>query len=63
MKILELMRTTSFGDMLKSLTSKEAVIICLKLGYVDDKYFTTESIAVFLGIETSEVIETKKRYY
>ena len=57
------MRTTSFGDMLKSLTSKEAVIICLKLGYVDDKYFTTESIAVFLGIETSEVIETKKRYY
>lgn len=58
------MRTPSFGEMLKSLTSKEAVIICLKLGgYIDDKYFTTESIAGFLGIETSEVIETKKRYY
>ena len=54
------MRTPSFGEMLKSLTSKETVIICLKLGYVDDKYFTTESIAGFLGTETSGVIETKK---
>lgn len=60
LKILELMRTPSFGDMLKSLTPKEAVITCLKLGYVDGKYFTTESIAGFLGIETSEVIETTK---
>ena len=62
LKILELMRTPSFGDMLKSLTPKEAVITCLKLGYVDGKYFTTESIADFLGIETSEVIETTKKY-
>ena len=61
LKILELMRTPSFGEMLKSLTPKEAVIICLKLGYVDEKYFTTESIAGFLGIETSEVIETIKK--
>lgn len=61
LKILELMRTPSFGEMLKSLTPKEAVIICLKLGYVDGKYFTTESVAGFLGIETSEVIETTKK--
>lgn len=61
LKVLELMRTPSFGEMLKSLTPKEAVIICLKLGYVDEKYFTTESIADFLGIETSEVIETTKK--
>ena len=61
LKILELMRTPSFGEMLKSLTPKEAIIICLKLGYVDEKYFTTESIAGFLGIETSEVIETTKK--
>lgn len=60
-KILELMRTPSFGEMLKSLTSKEAVIICLKLGYVDGKYFTTESIADFLEIETSEVLEITKK--
>lgn len=61
LKILELMRTPGLGEMLKSLTPKEAVIICLKLGYIDEKYFTTESIAGFLGIETSEVIETTKK--
>ncbi len=61
LKILELMRTPSFGEMLKSLTPKDAIIICLKLGYVDGKYFTTESVAGFLGIETSEVIETTKK--
>ena len=60
-RILELMRTPSFGEMLKALTPKEAVIICLKLGYVDGKYFTTESIAGFLGIEKEEVIETTKK--
>lgn len=61
LKILELIRTSSFGEMLKSLTIKEAVIICLKLGCIDGKYFTIESIAGFLGIETSEVIETTKK--
>ena len=61
LKILELMRTPSFGEMLKTLTPKEAVIICLRLGYVDEKYFTTESIAGFLGIETSEVIEATRK--
>lgn len=61
LKILELMRTPNFGEMLKSLTPKEAVIVCLRLGYVDEKYFTSESIAGFLGIETSEVIETTKK--
>lgn len=61
LRVLELMRTPSFGEMLKTLTPKEAVIICLKLGYVDDKYFTTESIAGFLGIEQEEVIEITKK--
>ena len=39
----------------------EAVIISLKLGYIDDKYFSTESISEFLGIDPSEVIETTKK--
>lgn len=54
-RILQMMRTPSFEDMLKVLSPKEAIIICLKLGYVDDKYFTTESIAGFLGIDEDEV--------
>lgn len=60
-KILELLRTPSFGEMLSTLSVKEAIIIALKLGYVDGKYFSTESIANFLAIEESEVTETTKK--
>jgi len=60
-KILELIKTPNFSDMLKHLTTKEAIIISLKLGYVDGKYFTTESIANFLGVSKDEVIETTKK--
>lgn len=60
-KMLELLRTPTFTQMINVLTVKEAIIISLKLGYVDGKYFSTESIAQFLGIEESEVIETTKK--
>ena len=59
--LLELLKTSTFNDMLKVLTLKEAVIICLRLGYIDNKYFTSESIANFLGIDTLEVTETTKK--
>lgn len=59
--LLELLKTSTFNDMLKVLTPKEAVIICLRLGYIDNKYFTSESIANFLGIDTLEVTETTKK--
>lgn len=61
LKILELLRTPSFAQMMNTLSVKEAVIISLKLGYIDGKYFSTESISEFLGIEPSEVIETTKK--
>ena len=60
-RMLELLRTPSFNQMLGTLTVKESVIISLRLGYIDGKYFSTESIAEFLGIETQEVIETTKK--
>lgn len=60
-KMLELLRTPSFGQMLNVLTPKEAIIISLKLGYVGEKYFSTESIAQFLEIEQDEVRETTKK--
>ena len=47
--------------MINKLSVKEAIIISLKLSYVDNKYFSTESIANFLGIEEDEVIETTKK--
>jgi len=60
-KILELLKTPIFDEMMEKLSSKEFVIISLKLGYIDGKYFSTETIANFLGIEESEVIETTKK--
>lgn len=61
MKMLELLRTPTFTEMMSVLTAKESIIISLKLGYVDGKYFSTESIAQFLGIEEKEVIEATKK--
>ena len=61
MKMLELLRTPTFTEMMSILTAKESIIISLKLGYVDGKYFSTESIAQFLGIEETEVIEATKK--
>lgn len=61
MKILEILRTPTFSQMLESVSVKEAIIISLKLGYVDGKFFSTEAIATFLGIDEAEVIETTKK--
>ena len=47
--------------MLNVLSVKEAIIISLKLGYVDEKYFSTEAISQFLGIEEEEVIDVTKK--
>lgn len=47
--------------MMNILSVKESVIISLKLGYIDGKCFTTESIAKFLEIEQDEVRETTKK--
>ena len=61
LKILELLRTPSFNQMMSILSVKESVIISLKLGYIDGKYFPTDSIAQFLGIEKQEVIDTTRK--
>lgn len=60
-KIQDIMKSLKFGDMLNTLSVKDAIIICLRLGYVDNKFFSTKSIADFLGVEEEEVIETTKK--
>lgn len=54
-EILNLLKTPMFNRMLENLTSKEAIIISLKMGYIDSKYFTNESISNFLNISLEEV--------
>lgn len=61
LRILELLRKPTFGEMLNTLNVKEAIVISLKLGYVDGKCFSTESIAEFLDMEKEEVVETTKK--
>ena len=60
-KMLKLLKTTTFSEIMNILTIKEAVIISLRLGYIDGKYFKADSIAQFLGIEVEEVIDTTKK--
>lgn len=60
-KILDFLKMPTFQQMVDTLSAKEAIIVSLKLGYVDGKYFSTEAIANFLGIEKEGVLETMKR--
>lgn len=57
-KILELLKTPTFYELMTQLPAKKAIIIALRLGYVDNKYYSTEAISSFLEIDSSEVIET-----
>lgn len=40
-KILELLRTPSFTEMINMCSPKETIIASLKLGYLDGKFFLT----------------------
>ena len=58
---LGFLRQMRFDEMLKYLTPKEAVIVFLRLGYVNDVYYTSEAIANFLGISVEEVCEVTRK--
>ena len=60
-QILEVVKTSRFEELLKTLPMKEAIIIGLKFGYIDNKYFSSKAIAEFLQIEISEVREIIKK--
>ena len=60
-QLLANLRTPILNEILKKLSYKEAIISCLKLGYVDDKYYSNESICRFLEIDESEVNEILKK--
>lgn len=60
-KILEVLRISNFNQMLEMLSPTEIIIATLKLGYVDEKYFSTESISKFLETSEDEVRETTKK--
>ena len=60
-ELLESFKTPEFTQMLNTLSSKETTIIFLKFGYIDNKYFSTKSIADFLETDINEVNEIIKK--
>ena len=56
--MLEIIKTPTFYELMSGLNPKAAIIIALRLGYVDNKHFSSESIASFLNIDELEVIQT-----
>lgn len=59
--MLELLKSPSFTNMLSVLSPKEAVIISLRLGYIDNKCFSPSAISKFLSIEEDEVNDITKK--
>ena len=60
-KLSDFLQTPVFQQILTTLSPKETVIVSLKFGLVDGKYFSTDTIANFLEIEITEVLETVKK--
>ena len=53
--MIKLFKTSNFKQMISNLGSKESIIISLRMGYIDGKYFSVDAIAEFLDIERDEV--------
>lgn len=62
LKVLKLLKEPSYKEMMNKYTLKEIVIISLKLGYINGKYFSTKDIAQFLEINEQEIIDTTKKF-
>ena len=60
-EILETLKTPLFTQIMQTLTVKETVIVALKSGCIDNKYFSNEAISEFLGIEQQEIIDATKK--
>ncbi len=54
-RTLEIFGSEEFRNMTLQKPINVCVILALKLGYVDGKYFSSSSIANFLGVDVSEV--------
>ena len=60
LSILAALKTTTMKEMLETLPEDKAIITMLRLGYFNGKYFTTEAIANFLGVDEEYVREAVK---
>ncbi len=54
-KLQDIIKSEKFSDLLTFLKPKEALIVCLRLGFIDGKCFSTVSIAQLLNINEDEI--------
>ncbi|MBQ3021384.1 MAG: sigma-70 family RNA polymerase sigma factor [Bacilli bacterium] len=54
-KTLEALKSPIFKKLMKFLSIKEMIVISLKFGYANGKYYTTKEIANFLEMDETEV--------
>lgn len=59
-KLLEILTNGEINNILDYYSEKEVIILLLKLGYINGKDFSSESIAEFLDINKHEVINVAK---
>ena len=58
--IIDMIKSPSFGSLVASLGNEGAMIASLTLGLFEGKYFSTESVANFLGVSQDRVIDLTK---
>ncbi len=61
LEVLEFLQTPSFKLMTEDLSIEEAIVIALRYGYVDNKYFSHSAIAKFLDISIDRVLDDDKK--
>lgn len=61
LELFELLKKRFLPKVMESLSIKESIIVSLKLGLVDEKYYSTKAISEFLEVDESFVTETTKK--
>lgn len=61
-EVIENIKNTFLRDMLDNLSIEEIIIACLKFGYFGVKKHSTESIAYYFKMETSDVTRIIKKF-
>ncbi len=60
---MDFLKRTMLEGISMSLSDKEQLIIALKFGYIDGKYYRNEDIAKILKLKESDIIETIQKVY
>ena len=61
LQLMNFLYSNEFGEMLDSLSVREAVLVVLKTGLVNDKYYSNEDLCSLLGIDEYQLNDLIKK--